>query len=82
MGAIGLMRAFASKAALPAYDPATPFDDGPYQRPPRYIADQVRFQMAWIGFLNTDSARELAQGRIEFMRAFVAQLQRELSDQV
>jgi uncharacterized protein len=82
MGAIGLMRAFTSKATLPAYDSQAPFDDGPYQRPPRYIADQVRFQMAWIGFLNTDSARELAQGRIEFMRAFVAQLQRELSDQV
>jgi len=82
MGAIGLMRAFASKAALPAYDPATPFDDGPYQRPPRYIADQVRFQMDWIGFLNTDTARELARDRLTFMQAFVAQLQHELQNGV
>ena len=78
LGAIGLMRAFTSKAALPAHDPQAPLEDGPYQRPPRYITDQVRFQMEWIGFLNTHAARELAQGRIEFMRAFVAQLRHEV----
>jgi uncharacterized protein len=82
LGAIGLMRAFASKAALPAYDPQAPFDDGPYRRPPRYILDQVRFQMDWIGFLNTDTARQLARDRVDFMRAFVAQVQRELGEQV
>ncbi len=78
LGAIGLMRAFTSKAALPAYDPEAPFEDGPYERPPRTVSDQVRFQMEWIGFLNTDSARELAQAKIEFMRTFVHQLRRDL----
>lgn len=82
MGAIGLLRACTSKAALPAYDPEAPFADGPYERPPRTISDQVRFQMEWIDFLNTDTAREIAQTRIEFMWNFVAQLQRELTDGV
>ena len=78
LGAIGLMRAFSSKSALPAYDPEAPFADGAYERPPRTISDQVRFQMEWIGFLNTDAARKLARDRVDFMRAFVAQLHREL----
>jgi uncharacterized protein len=77
LGAIGLMRAFTSKAALPAYDPEAPFSEGPYARPPRTISDQVRFQMDWLGFLNTDTARSLARGRVDFMQAFVAQLQSE-----
>jgi hypothetical protein len=34
--------------------------------------------MDWIDFLNTDTARNLAQGRVGFMRAFFAQLQMEL----
>jgi uncharacterized protein len=78
LGAIGLMRACTSKSALPAYDPESPFADGPYERPPRTISDQVRFQIEWIDFLNTDAARELARGRVEFMQAFVTQLEREL----
>ena len=80
LGAVGLMRAFTSKAALPAYDPEAPFADGPYERPPRTISDQVRFQMEWIDFLNTDTARRLARGRVGFMQAFIAQLQRELGE--
>ena len=79
LGAVGLMRAFTSKAALPAYDLDAPFADGPYERPPRTISDQVRFQMDWLDFFNTDTARKLAQGRIDFMHAFVDQLQGELS---
>jgi uncharacterized protein len=78
LGAIGLLRAFTSKAALPAYDPEAPFVEGPYARPPLTLSDQVRFQMEWIDFLNTDTACEMAWDRIEFMRAFVAQLRREL----
>ena len=30
-----------------------------YERPPRTISDQVRFQIEWIDFLNTDSAASL-----------------------
>ena len=49
-----------------------------YARPPRSIADQIHFQIAWIDFLNTETARELARERIAFMRAFVEQWQQEL----
>ena len=80
MGAIGLMRAFSSKAALPPYDPESPFDVTSYRRPPATIADQVCFQIDWIDFLNTDTARKLARDRIEFMRAFVAQIRQELGE--
>jgi uncharacterized protein len=79
MGAIGLLRAYTSKAGLPPYGDPESLSKGRYQRPPRTIADQIAFQMDWIGFLNTDTARTLAQGRLAFMRAFVAQLRRELA---
>lgn len=78
LGAIGLLRAFTSKAALPAYDAEAPFADGTYARPPLTLSDQMRFQMEWIDFLNTDTAREIARDRVEFMRTFIAQLKREL----
>jgi hypothetical protein len=34
--------------------------------------------MKWYGWLNTNTAREMASTRIHFMEAFVAQAQREL----
>jgi uncharacterized protein len=79
LGAVGLMRAFTSKAALPPYDERGVMLGGHFLRPPRSIADQINFQIAWIDFLNTEAARELARERIAFMRAFVEQWQRELA---
>jgi uncharacterized protein len=78
LGAIGLIRAYTSKAGLPPYEDPGSLSTGRYDRPPRTIADQVAFQMDWINFLNTDTARELARERLAFMRAFVDQLRREL----
>ena len=78
MGAVGLVRALTSKADLPPYDERGVCLGTAYARPPRSIADQINFQLDWIGFLNTETARELARERIAFMRAFVEQWQREL----
>jgi uncharacterized protein len=79
LGAIGLMRAFMSKASLPPYDVAAPFE-GEDPWPPRSAADQVRGQMGWLPNLNTPTARSLAEKRLAFMQAFVDQVRRELMD--
>ena len=77
MGAIGIMRACMSKGTLPAYGAEAPFE-GPYHRPPCSVADQVQFQMAWTGFLNTKTGRRLARERLAFMQAFADQVRREV----
>jgi uncharacterized protein len=81
LGAIGLMRAFMSKATLPPYDAAAPFE-GEDPWPPQSAADQVRGQMAWVPNLNTPTARSLAVERLAFMETFVDQVRRELTDPV
>jgi HD superfamily phosphodiesterase len=78
LGAIGLMRGFMSKAHLPAYDPTAPYDPDGIQNPPAYVSDQIRLQQRFYGWLNTDSARQMARDRFTFMEAFVAQVRREL----
>jgi uncharacterized protein len=78
LGAVGLVRAFASKAALPPYDERGVMLGGHFLRPPRTIADQIAFQIAWIDFLNTETAREMARERVAFMRAFLAQWHKEV----
>jgi HD superfamily phosphodiesterase len=78
LGVVGLVRALTSKAALPAYDARGVLLGKGYERPPRSIADQIAFQMQWISFLNTETARALARERVAFMRAFVEQWGREL----
>lgn len=79
MGAMGLMRALMSKNMLPPYDSETLFDGEP-RRPPACVADQVRFQMEWIGWMNTETGRRLAQSRYEFMQLFADQVRAELLD--
>ncbi len=92
LGAVGLMRAFTSKYAMPEYDPdnirgetwgmtADAFTArhhaglgvGPT------ILDQVNLQIAVYDNLYTATARQIAGPRVEFMRAFVAQLVEEIS---
>jgi uncharacterized protein len=79
MGAIGLMRALMSKHMLPPYESEALFDGEP-RRPAASVADQVRFQMEWMGWMNTDAGRRLAKGRYEFMRLFADQVRAELGD--
>ena len=79
MGAIGLMRALMSKNMLPPYDSEALFDGEPH-RPPACVADQVRFQMEWIAWMNTGTGRRLATSRHAFMQLFADQIRAEIQD--
>jgi HD superfamily phosphodiesterase len=78
LGAVGIIRAFMSRSHLPPYDPLAPFEDNRGRWPAIYSSDQLMGQMAWYGWLNTKSARELAADRLAFMQAFVSQARREV----
>ena len=78
LGAMGIIRAFMSRSHLPPYDPDDPFGDNDKRWPALYSSDQFLGQMAWYDYLNTETARRMAAGRVAFMRAFVAQAQREI----
>jgi uncharacterized protein len=82
LGAIGIIRAFMSRSHLPAYDPLDPFGDNDNRWPALYSSDQFLGQMAWYGYLNTDSARQMAKERYTFMKAFVAQARSEIAGEV
>jgi uncharacterized protein len=93
LGAVGVIRAFVSKYALPEYDPAdvkgktwglTARD---YDR--RFaaakgigptIVDQINFQISFAGNLSTESARRAAEPLVVYMRGFVEQLAREVGE--
>jgi len=78
LGAIGLMRAFMSKAHLLPYDAEAPFDLDRAQWPPIYTSDQIRLQSQFYDWLNTETARRIAQDRVALMVAFVDQARREV----
>ena len=78
LGAMGIMRAFMSKSHLLPYDADLPFEDGSNQWPPDYASDQLLAQMGWYDGLNTETARQMAEKRIAFMRAFVTQARDEI----
>ncbi len=90
-GAVGLVRGLTSRADLPDYDPAhirgetwgfsardfdLRFAAGTGVGPT--LMDQINFQISCFDNLNTESARQLARPRVEFIRAFVEQLVREI----
>jgi len=92
IGAVGLMRAFTSKAAKPEYDPENfkgdtwglsgrEFDE-------RFaqglgigdtIIDQINFQISLYDNLNTETAKRLAKPLVEYMKEYVVQLEREIN---
>ena len=78
LGAMGIIRAFMSRSHLPPYDPGDPFGDNHNRWPALYSSDQFLGQMAWYGYLNTDSARQMAKERHAFMQTFVAQARSEI----
>jgi uncharacterized protein len=90
-GAVGLMRGFASRAALPDYDPAhvrgetwgmtardfdTRFAQGKGTGPT--MMDGLNFQISCYDNLNTETAKELARPLVDFMRVYADQLVREI----
>jgi putative nucleotidyltransferase with HDIG domain len=92
LGAVGIMRAFASKYMNPEYDPANVKGEtwglpmrGFEERFAagkgigRYIIDQVNFQISFSDNLKTATARRLAEPLVAYMRAYVLQLASEVS---
>jgi len=77
MGAIGLMRAYTSKAHLPDYDPSN-IAPTKGQRNTN-IHDQIAFQMEWLEFMHTPTGRQLAQKRYDFMRGFLTTFEKEVN---
>ena len=79
LGAIGIIRAFMSRSHLLPYDPASPFETGGERWPALYSSDQLLGQLRWYGWLNTDTARQMAEDRVAFMHAFISQVQQEVA---
>lgn len=69
LGAIGIMRAYTSKAHLPCYDPA---NIAPIvgQRNTN-IHDQIAFQMEWLDMMHTETGKEIAERRHALMAKFL-----------
>ena len=91
VGAIGLMRAFTSKASLPEYDPlnikgetwglsSKQFDERFAKKLGigNYLLDQINFQISYYDNLHTKTARNLATPLVDFMKLFVFQLEHEI----
>jgi uncharacterized protein len=81
LGAIGIIRAFMSRSHLLPYDPAAPFETDAERWPALYSSDQLLGQIKWYGWLNTGTARQMAEDRVDFMHAFIKQAQQEVAHQ-
>ena len=69
LGAIGIMRAYTSKAALTCYDPT---DIAPtVGLRDATIHDQIAFQMEWLDMMHTPTGRAIAKKRHARMRQFL-----------
>lgn len=69
LGAIGIMRAYTSKAFLQCYDPA---DIAPaIGERNTTIHGQIAFQMEWLEMMHTKSGKDIAIGRHALMQDFL-----------
>lgn len=90
-GAVGIMRAYTSKAAKPEYDVISikgetwqmtandfdkRFDDGVGIG--NFIIDQINFQISCFDNLKTNSAKGLAKPLVDFMKKFIFELEIEI----
>ena len=93
IGAVGLMRAFTSKAVKPEYDPGNIKGDtwglSSREFDERFaeglgigeaIIDQINFQMSCYDNLTTEAAKRLAWPLVEFMKEYIAQLEHEINN--
>lgn len=76
LGAIGLARAYMSKAQLPDYDPANIAPIKGVRN--TNIHDQIAFQMEWLDFMHTTAGKQIAQKRYDFMKLFLATFRDEI----
>jgi len=90
LGAVGIMRAFISKAAWQDYNPDNikgamwdkcgeeyrgVFFPGPEEKT---IIDQINMQIHYYDNLSTETARQLAEPLVKYMKQFIMQLEREI----
>jgi uncharacterized protein len=93
-GAVGLMRAFTSKAAKPEYTPGNVkgdtwglssrgFDDRFAEglATGETIVDQINFQISLCDNLHTKAAKCLSKPLVEFMKEYIIQLEHEINGQ-
>lgn len=69
LGAVGLMRAYTSKAQLPAYD-ASNIVPTKGERDTN-IHDQIAFQLEWLDMMVTETGRAISQKRGLTMKNFL-----------
>lgn len=92
LGAIGIMRALTSNYAKPEYAPHNVKGDtwemtmGEFERRfaegkgiGDYIIDQVNFQIGFYGEIHTETAKQIGQPLVEFMKAYIVQLDSEVN---
>jgi len=75
MGAIGIMRAYTSRAELTDYDPENII--ATIGRHGTNIHDQIAFQMEWLEFIHTPAAKNIARKRHDFMAKFLEEFRDE-----
>jgi uncharacterized protein len=75
LGAIGIMRAYTAKADLPDYDP----DDivPTVGRRGTNIHDHIAFQMKWLDYIHTNTAKRIAIKRHAYMMEFLEEFRDE-----
>ena len=91
LGAVGIMRAFTSRYENPEYAPHNVKGDTWGMRMQEfekrfavgrgigdYILDQVNFQISFFGELRTATAKRIGEPLVEFMKAYVVQLETEV----
>jgi putative nucleotidyltransferase with HDIG domain len=91
LGAVGIMRAFTSKYAKPEYAPQDVRGDT-WGMPMSgfearfaagegigdHIIDQINLQISFYGELHTPTARQIGKPLVEFVKAYVIQLDSEI----
>ena len=83
LGALGIVRAIATRAEGPDYDPARPRETPPGDDPLRIrsMTDQLHFQMGLLREVQTPGGLALARERVAFMQTFWDRLWNEILGQ-
>ncbi|TAH32380.1 HD domain-containing protein [Candidatus Saccharibacteria bacterium] len=76
MGFIGIMRAYTSKFDLPCYDASNIAPTKGKRN--ATIHEQIAFQMEWVDFMHTDTAKKIARLRYQKMQEFLQGFEQEV----
>jgi uncharacterized protein len=79
LGAIGIMRAYTSKAALRCYDQSNIAPT--IGKRNTTIHEQIAFQMEWLDMMHTETGRKIAQHRHAIMQTFLNDFRLEVLGQ-